>query len=61
MELSPEYKSQLCIEMLKCQNFDHFLATKFANLKRYGGEGCESIVAALTQLFNECSMELQIH
>ncbi|XP_049633037.1 2-oxoadipate dehydrogenase complex component E1 [Suncus etruscus] len=30
--------------MLESQEFDHFLATKFATVKRYGGEGAESMV-----------------
>ncbi|CAL8099803.1 unnamed protein product [Orchesella dallaii] len=43
-EISSEYKTQLALEMAKCQNFDHFLANKFPTHKRYGGEGCESMI-----------------
>jgi len=44
-EITSEYKIQLGLEMAKCQNFDHFLANKFPTHKRYGGEGCESMIA----------------
>ena len=36
-------------EMLKSQNFDHFLATKFASVKRYGGEGAEGMMGFFTE------------
>ena len=35
--------------MLKSQNFDHFLATKFASVKRYGGEGAEGMMGFFTE------------
>jgi len=37
--------------MIKCQTWDQFLATKFPTLKRYGGEGAESMVAFFRCLF----------
>ncbi|XP_055587135.1 probable 2-oxoglutarate dehydrogenase E1 component DHKTD1 homolog, mitochondrial [Uranotaenia lowii] len=37
--------------LLKSQAFDNFLATKFPTVKRYGGEGAESIMAFYRQLF----------
>ncbi|XP_058821840.1 probable 2-oxoglutarate dehydrogenase E1 component DHKTD1 homolog, mitochondrial [Topomyia yanbarensis] len=37
--------------LLKSQAFDNFLATKFPSVKRYGGEGAESIMAFYRQLF----------
>jgi len=33
------------------QTFDHFLAKKFPNVKRYGLEGAESMMVALDRLF----------
>lgn len=33
------------------QEFDHFLATKFATVKRYGGEGAESMMGFFYELF----------
>ncbi|CAI5453123.1 unnamed protein product [Caenorhabditis angaria] len=37
--------------MLKCENFDKFLATKFPTLKRYGAEGAEAMFAFFNELF----------
>lgn len=34
------------------QEFDHFLATKFATVKRYGGEGAESMMGFFYELFH---------
>lgn len=34
------------------QEFDHFLATKFATVKRYGGEGAESMMGFFHELFH---------
>ncbi|MEQ2194693.1 putative 2-oxoglutarate dehydrogenase E1 component DHKTD1, mitochondrial, partial [Xenoophorus captivus] len=33
--------------------FDHFLATKFATVKRYGGEGAESMMGFFYELFHQ--------
>lgn len=38
-------------EMLKSQTFDNFLAVKFVSLKRYGGEGAESMMAFFHEFF----------
>jgi 2-oxoglutarate dehydrogenase complex dehydrogenase (E1) component-like enzyme len=35
----------------RSQNFDNFLATKFSNVKRYGGEGAEAMIGFFTELF----------
>ncbi|KAG7456285.1 hypothetical protein MATL_G00250170 [Megalops atlanticus] len=37
--------------MLESQEFDHFLGTKFATVKRYGGEGAESMMGFFYELF----------
>ncbi|XP_028933578.1 probable 2-oxoglutarate dehydrogenase E1 component DHKTD1, mitochondrial [Ornithorhynchus anatinus] len=42
-----KYLSKL---MLESQEFDHFLATKFATVKRYGGEGAESMMGFFHEL-----------
>ncbi|ODM99756.1 putative 2-oxoglutarate dehydrogenase E1 component DHKTD1, mitochondrial [Orchesella cincta] len=54
-DISSEYKTQLALEIAKCQNFEHFLANKFPTYKRYGGEGCESMIA----LFMEATRSSQ--
>lgn len=48
---SPEERRQLAQLMLESQEFDHFLATKFATVKRYGGEGAESMMGFFYELF----------
>ncbi|XP_061106928.1 2-oxoadipate dehydrogenase complex component E1 [Conger conger] len=48
---SPEERRQLARLMLESQEFDHFLGTKFATVKRYGGEGAESMMGFFHELF----------
>ncbi|XP_060932679.1 2-oxoadipate dehydrogenase complex component E1 [Limanda limanda] len=50
---SPEERRQLAEVMLESQELDHFLATKFATVKRYGGEGAESMMGFFYELFNQ--------
>ncbi|NWX01280.1 DHTK1 dehydrogenase, partial [Caloenas nicobarica] len=52
---TPEEKKHLCKLMLESQEFDHFLATKFATVKRYGGEGAESMMGFFHELFKMCA------
>nr|XP_006633362.2 PREDICTED: probable 2-oxoglutarate dehydrogenase E1 component DHKTD1, mitochondrial isoform X1 [Lepisosteus oculatus] len=52
---SPEERRQLAKLMLESQEFDHFLATKFATVKRYGGEGAESMMGFFHELFRSVS------
>ena len=51
IELTNDEKKNLAFEMIKSQNFDNFLATKFSNVKRYGGEGAEAMMGFFTELF----------
>lgn len=37
------------------QNFDHFLALKFATVKRYGGEGAEAMMVFFNELFTQAA------
>ncbi|KAK3755337.1 hypothetical protein RRG08_026067 [Elysia crispata] len=53
--LSPEEQVDLAKLLLKCQAFDHFIATKFATVKRYGGEGGESMMACFEEVFRGCA------
>uniref|UniRef100_A0A8C2WXZ8 2-oxoadipate dehydrogenase complex component E1 n=1 Tax=Cyclopterus lumpus TaxID=8103 RepID=A0A8C2WXZ8_CYCLU len=50
---SPEERRQLAKIMLESQEFDHFLATKFSTVKRYGGEGAESMMGFFHELFHQ--------
>ncbi|XP_069689764.1 2-oxoadipate dehydrogenase complex component E1 isoform X2 [Periplaneta americana] len=51
-ELDNDMKRQIATEMLKSQAFDNFLATKFVTVKRYGGEGAESMMAFFLEFLN---------
>ena len=57
-KLSTEDKKSLATEMIKSQNFDNFLATKFSNVKRYGGEGAEGMMGFFTELLGPNALEL---
>ena len=35
---------------LRSQNFDNFMAVKFASVKRYGGEGAESMMGVFLEM-----------
>ncbi|CAI9720641.1 probable 2-oxoglutarate dehydrogenase E1 component DHKTD1, mitochondrial [Octopus vulgaris] len=55
IEVSAERQIALAKLMLRCQTFDQFLASKFTTVKRYGGEGCESMMAAFDEIFSRSS------
>lgn len=50
-----EEKKRLARIMLESQEFDHFLGTKFATVKRYGGEGAESMMGFFYELFHQAN------
>lgn len=52
-ELEPEIKIKLASELLKSEAFDNFLGVKFVTLKRYGGEGAESMMGFFIELFQK--------
>nr|XP_034185843.1 probable 2-oxoglutarate dehydrogenase E1 component DHKTD1 homolog, mitochondrial isoform X1 [Osmia lignaria] len=53
--LTNETRIAIAREMLKSQAFDHFLAIRFVSLKRYGGEGAESMMAFFHEFFKLCA------
>ncbi|CAG0884050.1 unnamed protein product, partial [Darwinula stevensoni] len=46
-----EEKISLAVELLKSQAFDIFVANKFTTVKRYSGEGAESMFAFFLEIF----------
>ncbi|KAL1921370.1 uncharacterized protein VTP21DRAFT_11086 [Calcarisporiella thermophila] len=50
-QLSHEDKKRIFEILTKSEVFDHFMAKKFTQVKRYGLEGAESMMVALDQLF----------
>ncbi|RCN50690.1 putative oxoglutarate dehydrogenase, E1 component [Ancylostoma caninum] len=51
-ELCNEERVKLAKLMLKCENFDHFLALKFPTVKRYGSEGAEAMYGFFSEVFD---------
>lgn len=49
-DLNKNAKIRLITELLKSQTFDNFLAKKFTTVKRYGGEGAESLMAFMQEI-----------
>lgn len=58
-ELDKNKQVQLAKELLKSQVFDNFLAKRFSTLKRYGGEGAESLLAFFYELFHLSAQGIQ--
>uniref|UniRef100_A0A4W4FK09 2-oxoadipate dehydrogenase complex component E1 n=1 Tax=Electrophorus electricus TaxID=8005 RepID=A0A4W4FK09_ELEEL len=54
---SSKDRRQLAKLMLESQEFDHFLGTKFATVKRYGGEGAESMMGFFFELFRSVASD----
>lgn len=50
VDVSNEHKQEIGSLLLKSQLWDNFLATKFPTVKRYGGEGAESMMAFFYQI-----------
>ncbi|XP_061393464.1 probable 2-oxoglutarate dehydrogenase E1 component DHKTD1 homolog, mitochondrial [Musca vetustissima] len=48
--LSNDNRKQIAELLIKSQAWDNFMATKFPTVKRYGGEGAESLMAFFWQL-----------
>ncbi|KJH50148.1 dehydrogenase E1 component [Dictyocaulus viviparus] len=53
--LSNDEKVKLAKLLLRCENFDNFLAVKFPTVKRYGGEGAESMYGFFSEIFEAAS------
>lgn len=49
--MDEQTKVYIVSEMIKSQTLDNFLANKFTGLKRYGGEGAESMMAFFAEMF----------
>jgi len=50
-----EKRKEVCLQMLKSQAFDNFVGKKFMTLKRYSGEGAESMIAFMVEAFASCA------
>ncbi|ORX63115.1 oxoglutarate dehydrogenase, E1 component [Hesseltinella vesiculosa] len=55
--LSVEQKKRIHQLLSQSESFDHFLAKKFPNIKRYGLEGAESMMVALDRIFELSAKE----
>lgn len=50
-ELENSTKISLAKELIRSQAFDNFLAKRFSSVKRYGGEGAESMLGFFNEIF----------
>ncbi|KFH65518.1 oxoglutarate dehydrogenase (succinyl-transferring), E1 component [Podila verticillata NRRL 6337] len=53
--ITPDDKQRIFELLTKSEVFDHFMGKKFAQVKRYGLEGAESMMVALDALFQTAS------
>ena len=51
--LSSEDKKRLATDLLESQLFDQFVAKKFSSVKRYGGEGAETMITFFEHIFSK--------
>ncbi|XP_033106615.1 probable 2-oxoglutarate dehydrogenase E1 component DHKTD1, mitochondrial [Anneissia japonica] len=51
-QLSDDEKKKIASLLVKSQAFDNFVANKFTTVKRYSGEGAESMMAFFNELFS---------
>ncbi|RDD42971.1 putative 2-oxoglutarate dehydrogenase E1 component DHKTD1, mitochondrial [Trichoplax sp. H2] len=56
-EISSEHKCRIMEMLIKSQTFDQFLAKKFPSVKRYGGEGAESMMVFFDEVFNHAMQD----
>lgn len=50
-------KKDICGHLLRSQVMERFLAKKFPSLKRYSGEGAESMFSFMHELFSTCALD----
>ncbi|XP_050294186.1 probable 2-oxoglutarate dehydrogenase E1 component DHKTD1 homolog, mitochondrial isoform X2 [Anthonomus grandis grandis] len=60
-ELEKNVKITLAKELLRSEEFDHFMAKKFASVKRYGGEGAESMMGFFREIFELAAKDTLQH
>ncbi|XP_038073226.1 probable 2-oxoglutarate dehydrogenase E1 component DHKTD1, mitochondrial [Patiria miniata] len=53
--LSNEAKTELAVLLAKAQALENFMAVKFTTVKRYGGEGAESMMGFFQQLLRQAA------
>lgn len=52
---SEDARRQIAELLIKSQTWDNFMAIRFASVKRYGGEGAESLLAFYWQLLRSAA------
>lgn len=50
-----ETRRNIAEVLIKSQAWDNFMASKYSTVKRYGGEGSESVMAFFWQLLQSCA------
>ena len=51
-DLEKQERIRIGTQLLQSQGLDNFLASKFVSVKRYGGEGAESMMAFFSELLH---------
>jgi probable 2-oxoglutarate dehydrogenase E1 component DHKTD1 len=57
---SIDEKKKLAQDLLKSELFDNFLTKKFSTVKRYGGEGAETMISFFDEIFRSSCEEYNI-
>ncbi|XP_022090977.1 probable 2-oxoglutarate dehydrogenase E1 component DHKTD1, mitochondrial isoform X2 [Acanthaster planci] len=55
MVLSNQAKTELAVLLAKAQALENYMAVKFTTVKRYGGEGAESLIGFFNQLLRQAA------
>lgn len=54
-DLGVERKRAMAERLTKCQTLEQFITKKFGTVKKYGGEGAESMIPFFDELLLKCS------
>lgn len=57
LSLSNEEKLHILERLTAAEGLEHYLATNYPGAKRFGLEGCESLIVALDTLVNNCAAQ----
>ncbi|XP_030754451.1 probable 2-oxoglutarate dehydrogenase E1 component DHKTD1 homolog, mitochondrial isoform X2 [Sitophilus oryzae] len=60
-KIDANQKKEILKDLIKSEAFDNFLAKKFSGVKRYGGEGAESMMTVLSELFQSAAKDSLEH
>ena len=59
MMISANDKTEITQLLIKSEIWDNFLGKKYPSVKRYGGEGAESLLAFFSEIFKVSAKGIQ--